>query len=484
VTPAAVAVAAAAAGAAVAAVGCQPAPASPGADPCAFADGFSGCLFYFADTDNTDQDDGRSLSLFVTSSAGGARLAVQSRDTQGAWRTDQIAMVAAGGAIFLALTTPDGRPLDIHREGTGPARGRGRRLRADRPVTAAIFNSDGRNGSSASSSATLLPPREALGLEYRALGWPEPSPEGMVFASGPLPATIVVVGTRDGTTAVIEAEPAPLSFALDDGDVFQWVTTATGSDLSGVRVTADAPVAVLSGVACAADGRPDRAASESRWCDKIEEALLPTATWGRSYVATPLPPRPEACDGRPGWPFAHRYRVVAAEDDTELAFDTPEPSPRPGEPPAFDRIPRAGGFREYETPGPFFVRASKPVAIAELVPCEPSMVLLAPVERWDDQSIVAGPSLLPESIVIARKAGSHVVFDGLSLEPSLWSAAGGGFEVTTLAVADCGAGRFGRAPSDLSGCVHRLAGESATALIGANDFLGGYAYGGTYRLAR
>ena len=51
------------------------------------------------------------------------------------------------------------------------------------------------------------------------------------------------------------------------------------TDLSGSKVTASSPVAVLSGHTCA---------SKHTSCNQVVEQLLPTSAWGTHYVVPPL----------------------------------------------------------------------------------------------------------------------------------------------------------------------------------------------------
>lgn len=432
---------------------------------CPGAAGFAGCLFHFADTANDAADDGRYVSIFVANpGASEAPVTIEERTT-GDWRGEDAARVPAGGAALIRLGENHGAPLDLHVDGDGFGRHLGLRLRSGVAVLAALWNSDALEADARSSSATLLVPTAALGTDYRA--------------ATVAPGLVALVGTRASTHVTIApGAGAQRRFALDEGDVVQ-VRTG-GEALTGASIVADAPIAVFTGSACTSvdPAAPPGVASD---CDKIEEQILPTAAWGRTFVIALLPPRDEACAARQAGPWSTLVRVIAAEPDTNLVFDA---APGTGGVPPSDRLDAAGAWRQYDVDGGFLLVASRPVQVVAIVRCQAGLVVVPPLERWSDASLLLAPGLVRESAVVVRKVGAAVSLDGAPLLASSFVPVGGGFEAASLVLPGCGIHRFGPRPDGLGACVHRLSGEKAHATLTAADFLAGYALAGTYRIGR
>lgn len=150
-------------------------------------------------------------------------------------------------------------------------------------------------------------PVDALGTSYRAVGYK--------WLSNDLLSQFAIVGTEMGTEVTItpsvvtrEGNPAgrPFTVMLNRGDVFQVFPEfdpSSSCDLTGTLVTSDKSIALFSGHNCAYV--PDRA-----WkaCNILAEQLLPTDTWGSTFVVGPFDGRTSAV-----------VRVVAHLDGTVVS---------------------------------------------------------------------------------------------------------------------------------------------------------------------
>ncbi|XP_062031948.1 LOW QUALITY PROTEIN: IgGFc-binding protein [Lepus europaeus] len=127
---------------------------------------------------------------------------------------------------------------------------------------------------------TLLRPVSALGTEYFVLTPPGTSANSLrefAVVAGAAGASVSItlkgaVTFRDKIYPagdVLDVTLQPYEVAQVQGEV----------DLSGSKVTASSPVAVLSGHSCA---------QKHTNCNHVVEQLLPTSAWGTQYVVPPL----------------------------------------------------------------------------------------------------------------------------------------------------------------------------------------------------
>jgi IgGFc binding protein len=144
------------------------------------------------------------------------------------------------------------------------------------------------NFSSTTVDAFTAVPVQLLGTEYRAIGYPNSIGQ---------PSQIAVYATADNTTVTI-GNGVPIT--LNRGQSFLRSGT---SDVTGLRVIADKPVAVNSGDACLNTG--------AGACDHVEEMLFPVASWASDFYV-------------PVIPQGQNFRVVAASDGTVVTVDGAE----------------------------------------------------------------------------------------------------------------------------------------------------------------
>ncbi|XP_072042618.1 uncharacterized protein [Amphiura filiformis] len=123
-------------------------------------------------------------------------------------------------------------------------------------------------------------PTTALDNEYFAVGYP------FAFYSSEFAVTAI----EDNTTVVIKGQP-PVS--LQQYESYQFF----GDDVTGLLITADKPVSVISGHQCA-----KIPSDSSSSCDYIMENIPPVKTLGNHYLLTPFLGRTSG----------YVYRIVAA----------------------------------------------------------------------------------------------------------------------------------------------------------------------------
>lgn len=148
-------------------------------------------------------------------------------------------------------------------------------VRADRAISVQAVNAK-----PYTADVTLLRPVHALGTEYFVLTPSSPSSRNLkefAVVAGAAGAS-VSIQLKGSVTFKGKSYAAGhvLSVTLDPYQVAQVQSTA---NLSGSKVTASSPVAVLSGHSCA---------QKNSNCNHVVEQLLPTSAWGTRYVVPPL----------------------------------------------------------------------------------------------------------------------------------------------------------------------------------------------------
>ncbi|MGM0558260.1 MAG: IgGFc-binding protein [Myxococcota bacterium] len=234
------------------------------------------------------------------------------------------------------------------------------RVRADGPITVHQFNPENDAGVF-SSDASLLLPINALGREYRVMGWPTLEQPSLASFPSTNKAYVTIVATDIGQTYVTVETPVEIqagpdiasipadtsqNFTLTQGMVLQLATVADSSreyDLTGLKVLSSKPVAVFSGHECAF------VPTDTPACDHLEQQLMPQKTWGTEYIAPKFAPRGREDD---------IFRVLAAEDGTELTT-TPPIAEVDG------ATLNAGDVVEFASKSSFSLTATRPVSVAQ-----------------------------------------------------------------------------------------------------------------------
>jgi hypothetical protein len=158
-------------------------------------------------------------------------------------------------------------------------------------------------------------------------------------------------------------------------------------------------------------------------CDHIEEQIFPLETWGTNYVASRNPVR----GGE-----SMRWRIIAAENNTQITFDPPVSI---GAKVTLD----AGEVVEFDEFNDFFISADDPIVVAGFMhgckatdvnppgcPGDPSMVLMVPVEQYqDDYVFLVDSSYDRDFAKLVRPSGAQVSVECLGVVPEhRWTTIG------------------------------------------------------------
>lgn len=463
-------------------------------DPCEHARSTRssiGCLFYALDMDQwswpTLEYDTSPYAIVASNidDTFAATVTVEQR-SGGAWSTVMTETIPANSLFTFRL------PGDSHVEDTDLIPDVAYRVVSDFPIIAYQFNPID-TAEQASNDASTLLPLHTLDRYYFAASWRQ---LGTEFMERDSKGYVSIVGTQDGTTvtvyptAVVKAGgPIPEIPAggshevmLNDGDVFQIATKASGSDLTGTYIEASAAVAVFGGHECAdipyhcdwcRDGfgyppggsEPEHEENTCAWCDHLEEQIFPLTTWGMSFVASRIPIRSTGDVAEAAF-----WRVIASEPATTITIHD-----RPGitlrfpsgvvNPATINR----GEYLEFEmvgsasNPGDCLVEADKPILLVQYIEgqeCtnltqeeggDPAMISMVPVEQFLDEYIFLTPMTYDvDFVIVTRPAGAEITLDGLPIADALFIPVGDDWEVGRTEIADG---------------VHRITGTAAFGII-------------------
>ncbi|RMG94250.1 MAG: hypothetical protein D6705_16695 [Deltaproteobacteria bacterium] len=404
-----------------------------------------GCVFWTSQVPNIELASGRSYGIAVgnPSAVRDAHVVIEDlRGPGGTLREVAAIDLAPGGSEQVALSGPAGLypDEDYVPDEPGVHPGWAFRIRSDVPVTATQISPVGGGhvgGHAGNADASLLLPEHALGTVYMGLGYPHFDPAE--------PGFLVVVATEDGTTVTTPDGEVML-------DAFDVLHVATFPEATGVRIDADAEVAVLSGSTCAMV--PD---AETFACDHLEEMLFPLSSWGTHHVAARHPVRLSAYGAAPETVV---HRVVAGTDGVTVTL-TPDVL---GTGPFV--LAKAGDFRQIETTESFVAEATGPIALAQYMTgreaiadvaataaCAPTcpdgdpfMVQSIPTDQFlEVLAFVNDPTYREDAVVIVRPEGAQVSLDCLDPVPdaAFSPVAGTGYEVGTVILDRFGMGGDG-----------------------------------------
>jgi len=387
---------------------------------------FDGCVYYPLDTDNVSRDDPLQFDVVVSnpSPTYAADVVVEARSGPGgAWEAVTTGTVASGATETFALP-------DRHAEGTALAPALAYRLTASVPVVAYQINSDDLAAAAASSGATLLLVRNALGEDHRVITLPTSTGSDALFDFG---AEIhgggfAVVATEDGTdVTVTPSAPTPAApgipalaagdtwtTTLEEGDVLQMTGAGLGDDLTGTRVVSTAPVAVFAYHACAT--------IDPGTCDHFEEELLAVSWWSAGFAAGRF-----AASGT-----AQLWRVLAADDATTVTYEyAPGTTGFPGPSGSTFQLD-ANEWQDFYVAGPaplpgepaggdFLLLANQPVLVAQFSTGEVAMALSPPVASQRGDFRLFAPPGFADSIAIAKWPTATATLDGATIPASAFS---------------------------------------------------------------
>jgi hypothetical protein len=302
-----------------------------------------------------------------------------------------------------------------------------------------------------SNDASLLIPKNGLGTQYRALGWPTANPIGFPGLEGvPDHSFVTIIGVEDGTHVKVMAGgamvPGNTTSAMNKGDIINVTlgpfdvlnleSSGIPGDLSGTVVESDRPVAVFTGgergiapYDVEPPTYPGYKVDDLCCTDHLEEQLFPVTSLGRGFVVTRSPIRSTG-----GFKEADILRVLGVAATAQVTTNLPPP---------FDHFTvQPGQYKELWADRDFVMESSEPVTIGQMLVSQnfcdypkwggdPSLTIFPPLEqhRTDYLFLVPG-SWAANFVVLAVPLGGTEVppqffIDGAALPPDCIAAPAG-----------------------------------------------------------
>jgi hypothetical protein len=354
--------------------------------PCAphDLDPFTGCGFTAL---TTRHDGGSTAVLSITADAVAAEVTVDALQ-------QTTLNLEPGETAFVEVADNDA----VSSEGSVLAPGAAYQVQSTAPVRVVQFVPISNSGM---DSSTLLA-HHAWGQDHHVVSYPD---------WGYAPGMMAVVARHDGTTVTFEGSSAigvadgtavdgngNGSVTMDRGDVLQLVS-ATDADLTGLHVSADAPIQVIGGHGCTA--------VEYSYCDHLEEVMPPHERLGTHYVVA-LTPNAEGMQGE------MILRLVATEAGTTVSIS----DGTPGE----VTLDEAGSFADVVVDSVVAtVEASAPVIVGEMMlsPRKPSLAVAWPEDAWRDGDLAFGAPNTPSNDYVQAicPEGTAWSLDGSAVQP-------------------------------------------------------------------
>ncbi len=233
------------------------------------------------------------------------------------------------------------------------------------------------------SEGFMVHPVHTLGLTYQISSFPDHTDNQTLYS----PSYTTLVGVYSNTRASFRLSGNLNTSVLADGAIYKqndiirrtlnrgdvWIIggMGKGNDLSGSIVSANKPIAVISGSFCG---------GSTVNCNYMIEQETPTSAWGNNYFVTPLV-------GRKKFPLV---RIYTTSPDNTIRFDGIE----------FAKVPKVGGpdgvgFLQVRTgssedPRPINISAFYPINVVQYNPAAdddntpdaPFKMQLVPVEQF------------------------------------------------------------------------------------------------------
>ncbi len=290
-----------------------------------------------------------------------------------------------------------------------------------------------------SNDASLLLPTNALGLQYRVMGWYAGHPIDVGFF-GVDRSYVTVVGTKPNTTVTVrptwKIRGNPPIAATDAGGEIQVVLNPfdvlnletdnatfqddpmTMTDLSGSLVFSDQPVAVFTGVETTQVPGPIDIPTYPGWTDEdtccldhLEEQLFPVESLGKNYVITRSPVRSTG-----GFKEPDVIRFVGAAEPAAVTTTLPAPFN------SFTLQP--GEVKTTWAQDNFTVTSDVPILVGQYLVSQgyvqgaltgdPAMTIFPPVEQYRTEYVIlTPPSWSSNWVVISAEPGTNITIDGM-----------------------------------------------------------------------
>lgn len=245
------------------------------------------------------------------------------------------------------------------------------------------------------SDGYLALPSHVLGKEYIAACYTDPTGDTGVQWLTPYTSIVAVYddtdvkiiygGNASSTTSGGQAMYSEDDITMNTADVFLAGALGAKCDLTGTRIIANKPIAVISGCFCA------YIPSNVSACDFIIEQDLPMEAWGTKYHYSPITERENNSLIRV---FAKRRNTFFYRDGVRIGL-----------------IERVGGITEdggwielraaSGAPKPATFTAESPINVVQYnpgqsddgVPSDPFQLALSPIEQYQDEILFNTPGI-------------------------------------------------------------------------------------------
>lgn len=199
--------------------------------------------------------------------------------------------VTAGSTSFFAVPSGIGQPYRKGITEKSPAEKvypkAGIHIKSRAPIV--VYALNGFNGS---SEGFVALPIERLGTDYVVEAWGQyadldkgyklPSRANIVAAYDKTKVTFTMGGNLGAKTSGGMIAEESKTWLLNAGDVVCIANDDNEQDISGSRISADKPVAVISGNECAVIPK------DTTGCDYTCDMEIPANLWGKEYIVTPI----------------------------------------------------------------------------------------------------------------------------------------------------------------------------------------------------
>ncbi|KAL5008911.1 hypothetical protein ScPMuIL_014492 [Solemya velum] len=168
-----------------------------------------------------------------------------------------------------------------------------------------------------------------------------------------------------------------LSFTLDQYQVAQIQGTDRDQDFTGTHVTSNQPIGIVAG------NRRTIVKSGGSTSDHLEEMIQPLSAWGKTYMTAPISERT----------IGDYFRIVGSVDNTVVDITDVGGS-------VVQHTVHAGGFIHLDVPSTeyYAIRATEQILVtqfsksqlsSENLPTDPFMMVIAPIEQWENLYTIA-----------------------------------------------------------------------------------------------
>lgn len=252
------------------------------------------------------------------------------------------------------------------------------------------------------SDGFLCIPVSSLGKEYIVAGWNSdamfravwnyklPNMCGIVAAYDDTRVRFTLGGNLMTKTAGGMTPGQSKEVVLRKGDVWMFSTDTDEADLSGSKIIANKPVAVVTGNMCS------NIPSGNQWCDYTAEMDIPTFTWGTDYHVPKVPNRK----------YSSIIRIFAKEPNTSYYRDGVK----------LGEILKSGGIEKEayitmrmvdfeEKPRSIVISGDKPIGVtlyntgvqedgAPLPNSDPFVMALTPIQQYQNEITFCTPGIM------------------------------------------------------------------------------------------